>query len=147
MPFGVDVRANFQLQSRTGRPGGSVRNDRRFAFLLHSHPLIPIPLVKSNQNTWAVNSHDGSWRAGSTAGGCRNYLRSFANNPQYRIKLTDRDPDDDDDLCTVIVAVMQKYRRELKKTGVENLAIGFALYEVLESCFPLVHSSSFRRTR
>ncbi|KAI6244122.1 Calpain family cysteine protease [Aphelenchoides fujianensis] len=84
--------------------------------------------VKSNQNTWAVNSHDGSWRAGSTAGGCRNYLRSFANNPQFRIKLTDRDPNDDDDLC-VIVAVMQKYRREQKKTGVENLAIGFALYE------------------
>ncbi|KAI6209484.1 Calpain family cysteine protease [Aphelenchoides besseyi] len=85
--------------------------------------------VKSNQNVWAVNSHDGSWRAGSTAGGCRNYLRTFANNPQFRIKLTDRDPDDDDDLCTVIVAVMQKHRRELKNVGVENLAIGFAMYE------------------
>ncbi|KAI6205383.1 Calpain clp-1 [Aphelenchoides besseyi] len=85
--------------------------------------------VKSNQNVWAVNSHDGSWRANSTAGGCRNYLRTFANNPQFRIKLTDRDPDDDDDLCTVIVAVMQKHRRELKNVGVENLAIGFAIYE------------------
>lgn len=85
--------------------------------------------VKANKNTWATNSHDGSWRSGSTAGGCRNYLRTFANNPQFRIKLADRDPDDDDNLCTVIVAVMQKYRRELKHNGVENLAIGFALYE------------------
>lgn len=45
------------------------------------------------------------------------------------MKLTDSDPNDDDKLCTVIIAVMQKYRRELKNTGVENLAIGFAVYE------------------
>lgn len=47
--------------------------------------------VKANKNTWATNSHDGSWQ-GSSAGGCRNYLKTFANNPQYRIKLVDRDP-------------------------------------------------------
>lgn len=85
--------------------------------------------VKADKNAWATNSHDGSWRAGSTAGGCRNNLQTFVRNPQYRIKLIDRDPDDDDDLCTVIVAVMQKYRRELKHTGIDNLAIGFAFYE------------------
>lgn len=33
-------------------------------------------------------------------------------------------------LGTVIVAVMQKYRRELKHAGLENLPIGFAIYEV-----------------
>ncbi|CAK5120713.1 unnamed protein product [Meloidogyne enterolobii] len=80
-------------------------------------------------NTWATNSHDGSWRAGQTAGGCRNYLRTFAMNPQYRMRLSDSDPNDNDNLCTVVIAVMQKYRRELKHTGVENLAIGFAVYE------------------
>ncbi|CAD5234502.1 unnamed protein product [Bursaphelenchus xylophilus] len=85
--------------------------------------------VKANKDVWATNSHDGSWRQGSTAGGCRNYLKSFARNPQYRIKLTDKDPNDDDDLCTIIVAVMQKYRRELKNAGQENLAIGFAIYD------------------
>nr|CAD2198470.1 unnamed protein product [Meloidogyne enterolobii] len=80
-------------------------------------------------NTWATNSHDGSWRAGQTAGGCRNYLRTFAMNPQYRMRLSDSDPNDNDNLCTVVIAVMQKYRRELKHTGIENLAIGFAVYE------------------
>jgi len=85
--------------------------------------------VKASQRAWATNSHDGSWRSGQTAGGCRNYLRSFATNPQYRMKLTDSDPNDEDNLCTVIIAIMQKYRRELKHTGVENLAIGFAVYE------------------
>ncbi|KAL7069749.1 hypothetical protein ACQ4LE_011145 [Meloidogyne hapla] len=83
----------------------------------------------TSQNTWATNSHDGSWRAGQTAGGCRNYLRTFATNPQYRMRLSDSDPNDNDNLCTVVIAVMQKYRRELKHTGVENLAIGFAVYE------------------
>jgi len=51
-------------------------------------------------------------------------------NPQYRMRLSDSDPNDNDNLCTVVIAVMQKYRRELKHTGIENLAIGFAVYEV-----------------
>lgn len=59
-----------------------------------------------------------------------NFSDSFANNPQYNVQLTDSDPNDDDNLCTVIVAIMQKYRRELKCTGIENMAIGFAVYEV-----------------
>jgi hypothetical protein len=90
--------------------------------------------VKANKNTWATNSHDGSWRAGSTAGGCRNYLKTFVNNPQIRIKVTDRDPDDDDDLCSLIIGVLQKYRREQKSSGADNLAIGFAIYEVCTLC-------------
>ncbi|TKR77528.1 hypothetical protein L596_018482 [Steinernema carpocapsae] len=85
--------------------------------------------VRAAQYTWATNTHDSAWIRNETAGGCRNYLRSFANNPQFRVKLTDSDPDDDDDLCTVIFAVMQKYRRELKSSGLDNLAIGFAVYD------------------
>jgi hypothetical protein len=47
------------------------------------------------RTTFRLSSHDGSWRVGQTAGGCRNFLRSFASNPQYRIKLTDSDPNDE----------------------------------------------------
>jgi calpain len=86
--------------------------------------------IQTKQETWAVRSFDGIWRRGQTAGGCRNYLRTFAMNPQYHIKLRDADPNDDDDLCTLIIGVLQKYRRELKSHGVETLAIGFALYEI-----------------
>lgn len=56
-------------------------------------------------------------------------------NPQYYIQVTDSDPYDDDDLCTVIIAVLQKYRREMRHMGVENLPIGFAVYDVRLFCF------------
>ncbi|VDK29729.1 unnamed protein product [Anisakis simplex] len=79
---------------------------------------------------WNARSHLGIW-SGETAGGCRNFLNSFANNPQFGMELSEPDPDDADGLCTVIVAVLQKNRRELKPKGLDNLAIGFAVYEVL----------------
>ncbi|KAK6015500.1 calpain family cysteine protease, partial [Ostertagia ostertagi] len=60
-------------------------------------------------------------------------MTTFANNPQYRVQLTDSDPDDDDELCTVIFAVMQKYRRNLKAQGLDNVPIGFAVYDLTDS--------------
>lgn len=78
---------------------------------------------------WNTRTHLGVW-SGETAGGCRNYLNTFANNPQFSLTLSDPDPSDADGLCTVIIAVLQKNRRELKPHGLENLAIGFAVYEV-----------------
>uniref|UniRef100_A0A0M3J7P4 Family C2 unassigned peptidase (inferred by orthology to a S. mansoni protein) n=1 Tax=Anisakis simplex TaxID=6269 RepID=A0A0M3J7P4_ANISI len=45
------------------------------------------------------------------------------------IHLSDLDPKDDDHLCTVIVALMQKYRRELKHAGIEKVSIGFRIYD------------------
>ncbi len=59
-----------------------------------------------------------------------NFLETFAINPQYLMELTDSEPNDEDQLCTVIIAVMQKYRRELKSSNIDNLTIGFAVYEV-----------------
>ncbi|PAV83941.1 hypothetical protein WR25_02126 isoform B [Diploscapter pachys] len=85
--------------------------------------------VRAPGLTWASNSHDGAWIANRTAGGCRNYINTFANNPQYRVQLTDSDPDDDDELCTVIFAIMQKHRRNLKQYGLDNVPIGFAVYD------------------
>ncbi|KAM3722893.1 Calpain clp-1 [Dirofilaria immitis] len=85
--------------------------------------------VQSSQNAWATYTHNGAWIANETAGGCRNYIQTFSMNPQYRIQVTDSDPYDDDNLCTVIIAVLQKYRREMKHLGVENVPIGFAVYD------------------
>ncbi|GMR39365.1 hypothetical protein PMAYCL1PPCAC_09560, partial [Pristionchus mayeri] len=86
--------------------------------------------VKAATAQWATNTHDGAWIRNQTAGGCRNYIDTFAANPQYRVTLTDSDPNDDDELCTVIFAVLQKYRREMKPMGLDNVPIGFAVYNV-----------------
>ncbi len=77
---------------------------------------------------WEVATFQGSWIAGQTAGGCRNYLDTFASNPQYRLTVADPDEDDDDELCTVIVSLMQKGRRALRDEGLDTLTVGFALY-------------------
>ena len=47
-----------------------------------------------------------------------------------RIKLEDPDSDDEDDLCTVVVGLIQKDRRKKKKLGAQNLTIGFSIYKV-----------------
>ncbi|XP_044749559.1 calpain-B-like isoform X5 [Coccinella septempunctata] len=82
-----------------------------------------------NKKKWEMSIFEGAWVRGVTAGGCRNFLETFWNNPQYRITLTEVDEDDDDNKCTCIVALMQKNRRQIKTvSGEELLTIGFAIY-------------------
>ncbi len=65
-----------------------------------------------------------------SAGGCRNNLNTFYTNPQYLFTLVDHDEGDDEDLCTIIIALMQKNHRARRKMGKESLTIGFAVYEM-----------------
>ena len=55
---------------------------------------------------------------------------SYAGNPQYGslFEVTENNVEQDGK-CTVIVAVLQKYRRELRTRGEDTLPIGFAVYE------------------
>lgn len=55
---------------------------------------------------------------------------TFSSNPQYRITLDDPDDEDEEQKCTVIIALMQKNRRAQRKIGAECLTIGFAVYQV-----------------
>ena len=60
---------------------------------------------------------------------CSNlFLAQYWSNPQYFVKLTDTDETDDVDTCTLIISLMQKFRRQMKTTlqKTENLeeAIG-----------------------
>lgn len=73
--------------------------------------------------------------SGVSAGGCRNNLQTFALNPQYLITLVDHDEDDEDDLCTLIVALMQKNHRSKRKMGLDSLTIGFAAYKLEDGQF------------
>ena len=55
---------------------------------------------------------------------------SHWTNPQYVMKLQDTD-DDDDNVCSMIVQLMQKgMRRELKPKGEKSKLIGFYIYKV-----------------
>ncbi|XP_064600052.1 calpain-9-like isoform X2 [Liolophura sinensis] len=81
---------------------------------------------------WAVTSENGTWTPRVSAGGCRNYLDTFWTNPQYRVSLTDPDEDDEDDLCTMIVGLLQKDRRKKRKEGLDMLTIGYCIYKLDE---------------
>ncbi|XP_041838766.1 calpain-9 isoform X2 [Melanotaenia boesemani] len=88
--------------------------------------LTPDSLTDDTKHRWEVKMLEGNWIRGSTAGGCRNYIDTFWTNPQFKLELQDAD---DDNACSVVVALMQKNRRKLRKEGLDLETIGFALYE------------------
>ncbi|XP_049632611.1 calpain-2 catalytic subunit [Suncus etruscus] len=96
--------------------------------------LTPDTLTSESYKKWKLTKMDGSWRRGSTAGGCRNYPNTFWMNPQYLIKLEEEDEDDEDGEsgCTFLVGLIQKHRRRQRKMGEDMHTIGFGIYEVPE---------------
>uniref|UniRef100_A0A6G1SCT2 Calpain-A n=1 Tax=Aceria tosichella TaxID=561515 RepID=A0A6G1SCT2_9ACAR len=110
--------------------------------------LTPDALDGNVQRHWHAQMFEGKWIRGCTAGGCRNNLNTFAQNPQYVVTLVDPDEDDDNDNCTMIVALMQKNKRSAKKyqMGSSDLTIGFAIYALKDTGYfdenPSVYSSA-----
>lgn len=94
--------------------------------------LTPDTLTSDAFKHWSTSKFDGSWRRGSTAGGCRNHPYTFWMNPQFKIKLDeeDDDPDDNEVGCSVVIGLIQKNRRKLRKAGEDMHTIGYAIYEV-----------------
>lgn len=80
--------------------------------------------ANDNAKKFEVFHFFGSWRSGSSAGGCGNDgNRNFAMNPQFFINLSDPDPYDDETHCPVIISVAQKQRQRKSEH-----AIGFKIY-------------------
>ncbi|XP_075679746.1 calpain-9-like isoform X1 [Dermatophagoides pteronyssinus] len=102
--------------------------------------LTPDSLDDDSKKAWQVNYFEGQWIPGVSAGGCRNHLNTFYLNPQYMITLTEHD--DDDELCTCVVALMQKNHRIKRKMGLDNLTIGFVIYEVNENSYGVMRQSN-----
>ncbi|XP_065562636.1 calpain-A-like isoform X3 [Artemia franciscana] len=99
--------------------------------IVHLSPEIYDEVVEDEEckKKWELNSFEGAWVRGATAGGCRNNLQTFWTNPQFRMTLEDCD-EDEDDKCTLIVSLMQKNRRSQRKAGLDLLTIGFAIYAI-----------------
>ena len=68
---------------------------------------------------WSTKCFDGSWIKGKNAGGCTNFRETVATNPQYLVVLEDSD-EDDDDLCTCIIALMQKGTRKKRSVNQDD---------------------------
>jgi calpain, invertebrate len=62
---------------------------------------------------------------------------TFWTNPQYRITVTDPDEDDDENMGTLIVALMQKDRRKKRNEGLDMLTLGYCVYKVSELAFEI----------
>lgn len=58
---------------------------------------------------------------------CFDISETYWTNPQFRIDVKDPDPEDDDNSCRVVIALMQK---DMRMKSNAFLTIGFMLYEV-----------------
>lgn len=95
-------------------------------------------ILKTNINnkiSWKMIAYHGEWKRNVSAGGSGNGGdKRFWLNPQFIIKLVDVDIHDDDNLATVIIALMQKHTREkrMQRNG-ENAEefVQFRLYRVI----------------
>lgn len=84
--------------------------------------LSPDCLISDHVDVnWNLKEFKGEWVTGISAGGCRNYLETFQQNPQYVMKL--EKPGE------VVIALMQKNRRS-KCVGVNFLRVGFIVYQL-----------------
>ncbi|XP_071657642.1 calpain-1 catalytic subunit isoform X3 [Patagioenas fasciata] len=96
--------------------------------------LTPDALQSRRFRAWNTQLLEGSWRRGSTAGGCRNFPATFWINPQFKIRLEEVDDGDGDGDgergCSFLLALMQKHRRRERRYGKDMETIGFAVYEV-----------------
>ncbi|NXL77305.1 CAN1 protein, partial [Leptocoma aspasia] len=129
------LRQQLMVKMEDGEFWMSFRDFLREFTRLEICNLTPDALQSRKFRKWNTRLYDGTWRRGSTAGGCRNYPATFWINPQFKIQLEEVDDDRDEDGgrepgCSFLLALMQKHRRRERRYGKDMETIGFAVYEV-----------------
>ncbi|NXI88977.1 CAN1 protein, partial [Rhipidura dahli] len=129
------LRQQLMVKMEDGEFWMSFRDFLREFTRLEICNLTPDALQSRKFRKWNTRLYDGTWRRGSTAGGCRNYPATFWINPQFKIQLEEVDDDRDEDGgrepgCSFLLALMQKHRRRERRHGKDMETIGFAVYEV-----------------
>ncbi|MBN3309204.1 CAN2 protein, partial [Amia calva] len=146
-------RERLSLKAEDGEFWMSFSDFLRHYSRLEICNLTPDVLANDKYKKWALSKFEGTWRRGSTAGGCRNYINTFWTNPQFVIKLEeeDDDPTDGEAGCSLLVGLIQKNRRRMRKMGEDMHTIGYAIYKVsgqrnlhLNQSFFQKHQSSAR---
>ncbi|XP_071402621.1 calpain-1 catalytic subunit-like [Centroberyx affinis] len=95
--------------------------------------LCPDFLDDNSSCHWKSSFYDGRWVAGTTAGGCTNYRDSFWTNPQFRVSIESllEKCSEKQGANNMLVSLMQKPDKRNRRL-VQNLHIGFSVYEVTE---------------
>uniref|UniRef100_A0A3Q3IY66 Calpain-2 catalytic subunit n=1 Tax=Monopterus albus TaxID=43700 RepID=A0A3Q3IY66_MONAL len=132
-----DIKEHLSHRSEDGEFWMSFSDFLRHYSRLEICNLTPDALSDNSISKWALSKFEGTWRRGSTAGGCKNYPDTFWTNPQFVIKLEEQDdnPDDGQAGCTFVAGLIQKNRRRMRKMGQDMHTIGFAIYEVRRKGF------------
>ncbi|KAH9519565.1 Calpain-1 catalytic subunit [Bulinus truncatus] len=80
------------------------------------------------QKRWHSLEFHGRWMDNFNAGGRPVLENTHWTNPQYLLKLSEID-EDEENVCSVIVQLMQKDRRKIKQKGEIFSYIGFFVYQ------------------
>ncbi|XP_034839839.1 calpain-C isoform X1 [Maniola hyperantus] len=86
----------------------------------------------ADKQKWQVKSHQGRWKKGVSAGGCRNHVNFFHMNPQIQIVLNEAD--------TIVISLNQHSIMEPK-------VIGFSIYKISKCLTETASPLFFKKTR
>lgn len=91
-------------------------------------PDAPVEMPKQ----WYTAEFHQRWVRGFSAGGRPSNADTHWSNPQFSVTLSDRD-EDGDNVCSLVIQLMQKDARKLKQFAKKNQHIGFFVYQNLKS--------------